>query len=198
MIDKLSTSTTTDKCPKTFSLLLKHHVGFSGTTEKPTSRAPTDPSLDYSQAKSTKGRRCYNCNLDDHLSDDCKAPCKYCQTIGHRRWECNEPQAIAAREAHRSNSKPTAAKSDSMLIDVLAASKRPHSPIPSSSNDKRSKITDKQDTDHNVIRVDEIHPNRTHKHRDKVPSQVLSDEPIDAVALVNLPVFTFSLSLLFC
>ncbi|CAO3591542.1 unnamed protein product, partial [Absidia cylindrospora] len=140
--------------------------------------------------------KCYNCASKDHISDDCKAPCHYCGSTSHRRWECQDPKAVAARDSHRAKataSPPTQveSKSDSMLIDVLAATKRSHSVAPQTSEKRQNKGTTSRTTEHIVITDHHQSQKRSHV---PVSSQIRTDNPIDIIDIVNKPVFQVSLA----
>lgn len=36
-----------------------------------------------------KKTTCWNCNTNEHLTRDCDKPCKYCQSTGHKHYQCS-------------------------------------------------------------------------------------------------------------
>jgi hypothetical protein len=203
MIDKLNASSTVDRAIKTFSLLITHHCGLTMNVVE--SQEPTASNDKYdtliqgmtnmfakmdtflSQSKSSGGSasrqsRCFNCKSEGHHAQDCPKPCKYCQSSSHKHYQCNDPKAVAARQYHQQKS----VSSDSMLIDVLAATKR-HKPDPPPQKKQKNQNVDTGNR--TVIKVDELG-----KRKVKIPSQVLNDSAIDVVELVHRPIIQLSLA----
>ncbi|SAL96766.1 hypothetical protein, partial, partial [Absidia glauca] len=164
----------------------------SSNSSGPSTTPSSGPSTTSSSGSFVK--KCFNCKASDHQTQTCPLPCKYCKSSAHKHYECMDPKAIAARQFRKnpaSSASPT--PTDSMLIDVLAADKRPHPEDPSSSSQVSSKRMDTRSR--SMINVDELPTtSKPHHSRVKLASQVSSDHPIDIAALVNLPVYNLSLA----
>lgn len=70
---------------------------------------------------------CYNCQEEDHIAQNCKNPCKICNSSEHVHFQCPEYKSRRTVPAYaHGNTNQSASQSEAMLIeeDVLVAEKR--------------------------------------------------------------------------